>query len=214
MEADTAPVIRTFDLTKRFKNVTAVDEVSFSVQRGEVFGFLGPNGAGKTTTIAMLLGLVHPTAGSAEVLDCDIRRDLSKALRKVGSIVETPSFYPYMSGADNLLLLARLEQCLDLLLRAGIRPVALKGLDVLHRFRRPFDERTLDSAGQRLARSRQPKDRGYGRPDRGQFDRDEEVFGACAAAALYRRTMLESIPAISGLEISCRNTRLLWVICE
>ena len=56
-----------------------------------------------------------------------------------------------------------------------------------------FDGRTIDAAGQLLARSRQPLDRGYGRPDRGQFDRDEEVFGVCGAAALYRRTMLESI---------------------
>jgi GT2 family glycosyltransferase len=56
-----------------------------------------------------------------------------------------------------------------------------------------FDRLTLDSAGQRLSRARRPKDRGYGRPDRGQFDRDEEVFGACGAAALYRRTMLDSI---------------------
>ena len=71
MTEDT-PVIRTFDLTKRFKNLTAVDGVSFTVNKGDVFGFLGPNGAGKTTTIGMLLGLVHPTAGSAEVLGCDI----------------------------------------------------------------------------------------------------------------------------------------------
>ena len=56
-----------------------------------------------------------------------------------------------------------------------------------------FDGTTIDSAGQRLARSRQPLDRGYGRPDRGQFDRDEEVFGVCGAAALYRRAMLKSI---------------------
>ncbi|TET51075.1 MAG: ABC transporter ATP-binding protein [Anaerolineales bacterium] len=107
MEGDTTPVIRTYDLTKRFKKITAVDEVSFSVQRGEVFGFLGPNGAGKTTTIAMLLGLVHPTAGSAEVLGCDIRRGLSEALPRVGAVFETPGFYPYMSGVDNLLVLAR-----------------------------------------------------------------------------------------------------------
>jgi ABC-2 type transport system ATP-binding protein len=102
------PVIRTYDLTKRFKNITAVDEVNFVVQKGEVFGFLGPNGAGKTTTIAMLLGLVRPTAGSAEVLGHDIRRGLSTALRRVGSIVETPAFYPYMSGSDNLRLFARI----------------------------------------------------------------------------------------------------------
>jgi ABC-2 type transport system ATP-binding protein len=102
-------VIQTFDLTKRFKNLTAVDEVNFTVHQGEVFGFLGPNGAGKTTTIAMLLGLVRPTAGSAEVLGYDIRKDLSQALRRVGSIVETPAFYPYMSGIDNLRIFARID---------------------------------------------------------------------------------------------------------
>jgi GT2 family glycosyltransferase len=61
-----------------------------------------------------------------------------------------------------------------------------------------FDGRTLDSAGQDLGRSRQPKDRGYGRTDHGQFDRDEEVFGVCGAAALYRRSMLESIADADG----------------
>jgi ABC-2 type transport system ATP-binding protein len=103
------PVIRTHDLTKRFKKLTAVDEVNFEVHQGEVFGFLGPNGAGKTTTIAMLLGLVRPTTGSAEVLGHDIRRDLSVALRRVGAIVETPAFYPYMSGSDNLRVFARID---------------------------------------------------------------------------------------------------------
>jgi ABC-2 type transport system ATP-binding protein len=102
-------VIRTFDLTKRFKNLTAVDEINFTVHKGEVFGFLGPNGAGKTTTIAMLLGLVRPTTGSAELLGYDIRRDLSQALPRVGAIVETPAFYPYMSGIDNLRIFARID---------------------------------------------------------------------------------------------------------
>jgi ABC-2 type transport system ATP-binding protein len=103
-----SPVIRTYDLTKRFKNITAVDNVNFEVLPGEVFGFLGPNGAGKTTTIAMLLGLVRPTAGSAEVLGRDIRRGLSKALHRVGAIVEAPAFYPYLSGKDNLRIFARI----------------------------------------------------------------------------------------------------------
>jgi ABC-2 type transport system ATP-binding protein len=102
-------VIRTHDLTKRYKHLTAVDQINFEVRRGEVFGFLGPNGAGKTTTIAMLLGLVRPTAGSADVLGFDIRRDISMALRRVGAIVETPAFYPYMSGIDNLRLFARID---------------------------------------------------------------------------------------------------------
>ncbi len=105
---ENATVIRTYDLTKRFGRLTAVDGINFEVRRGEVFGFLGPNGAGKTTTIAMLLGLVRPTAGSAEVLGHDVRRDLSVALWRVGAIVETPAFYPYMSGKDNLRIFARI----------------------------------------------------------------------------------------------------------
>lgn len=105
---DDIPVIRTHDLAKRFKKITAVDGINFEVHQGEVFGFLGPNGAGKTTTIAMLLGLVRPTAGSAEVLGHDIRRNLSDVLARVGAIVETPAFYPYMSGIDNLRIFARI----------------------------------------------------------------------------------------------------------
>jgi ABC-2 type transport system ATP-binding protein len=120
-------VIRTFDLTKRFKNLVAVDEINFTVHKGEVFGFLGPNGAGKTTTIAMLLGLVRPTTGSAEVLGHDIRRDLSQALTRVGAIVETPAFYPYMSGIDNLCMFARIdggdseEQIPEIMERVGLK---------------------------------------------------------------------------------------------
>ena len=119
--------IRTFNLTKRFKNLTAVDGINFSVEKGEVFGFLGPNGAGKTTTIAMLLGLVRPTSGSAEVLGHDIRRDLSQALKRVGAIVETPAFYPYLSGIDNLRIFARIdggdkeEQIPAILERVGLK---------------------------------------------------------------------------------------------
>jgi ABC-2 type transport system ATP-binding protein len=123
-----ATVIRTHDLTKRFGRLTAVDRINFEVRRGEVFGFLGPNGAGKTTTIAMLLGLVRPTAGSAEVLGHDIRRDLSAALRRVGAIVETPAFYPYMSGADNLRILARiLGGTAEKRIPALLEQVGLKG---------------------------------------------------------------------------------------
>ncbi len=95
-------VIRTWDLTKRYSKTLAVDMLTMEVPRGEVFGFLGPNGAGKTTTIAMLLGLVHPTAGGAEVLGCDIRKNLGPALRRTGATIESPAFYPYLSGRDNL----------------------------------------------------------------------------------------------------------------
>jgi ABC-2 type transport system ATP-binding protein len=101
--------IRTDSLTKRYKQRVAVDNLSLDVRRGEVFGFLGPNGAGKTTTIAMLLALVRPTSGHAFVLGHDVQQEPAAALRHVGAMIEAPAFYPYLSGRDNLRVLARLD---------------------------------------------------------------------------------------------------------
>ncbi|NTU81683.1 MAG: ABC transporter ATP-binding protein [Chloroflexales bacterium] len=99
--------ITTDSLTKRYGERLAVDSLSLSVGRGEVFGFLGPNGAGKTTTIAMLLGLVRPTAGRATVLGHDVLSAPAAALARVGAMIEAPAFYPYLSGYDNLRVLCR-----------------------------------------------------------------------------------------------------------
>jgi len=99
--------IVTQGLTKRFGARTAVDRLDLTVRAGCVFGFLGPNGAGKTTTIGMLLGLIRPTAGSAQVLGYDVQRDAAQALTGVGAMIEAPAFYPYLSGRDNLRVLAR-----------------------------------------------------------------------------------------------------------
>ncbi len=103
--------VSVLDLTKRYPArrgsgpVTAVDHLSLSVRRGEVYGFLGPNGAGKTTTLRMLLGLVAPTSGSAAVLG--LPPGERSALSRTGSLIEGPAFYPYLSGRDNLRLMAR-----------------------------------------------------------------------------------------------------------
>jgi ABC-2 type transport system ATP-binding protein len=99
--------IVTEQLTKRYGTRTVVDALSLEVVRGEVFGLLGPNGAGKTTTIAMLLGLVHPTAGRAGVLGHDIATAPIAALNRVGAMIEAPAFYPYLSGTANLRVLAQ-----------------------------------------------------------------------------------------------------------
>jgi ABC-2 type transport system ATP-binding protein len=101
-------VIRTEGLTKQYRSVTAVTDMSMRVHRGEIFGLLGPNGAGKTTTISMLLGLIRPTSGSAEVLGYDMRTRAPEALRKVGALVEA-AFYPYMSARDNLWVMAQMS---------------------------------------------------------------------------------------------------------
>lgn len=94
-------------LTKRYNNHLAVDALDLEVNSGEIFGFLGPNGAGKTTTIGMLLGLITPTSGRAELFGHDVGQARRAALQGVGAMVETPAFYPYLSGRDNLRALAQ-----------------------------------------------------------------------------------------------------------
>ena len=97
--------METHGLTKRYGDRLAVDAVDMRVRRGEVYGFLGPNGAGKTTTRRMMLGLIRPTAGTATVLGRPAGRPDVTA--RVGALVEGPGFYPYLSGLDNLRVMAR-----------------------------------------------------------------------------------------------------------
>ncbi|HEX6451881.1 MAG TPA: ABC transporter ATP-binding protein [Trebonia sp.] len=90
-------------LTKRFRGgQLAVDAVDLAVPAGSVYGFLGPNGSGKTTTIRMLLGLAFPTSGTAELLGVKVPDGATRVLSRVGSLVEGPAFYPYLSGWENL----------------------------------------------------------------------------------------------------------------
>ena len=95
-------------LTKIIGDRTIVDDVSFAINEGEVFGFLGPNGAGKTTTIRMLVGLIKPTAGRVIICGHDLRRDFERAMRCIGCIVETPDLYRFMTGRENLAHFARM----------------------------------------------------------------------------------------------------------
>ena len=110
--------IRSSGLTKRFGDRAAVDDLDLAVPRGVVCGFIGPNGAGKTTTLRMLLGLVRPSAGTAEVLGASIERP-QDYLPRVGALIEGPAFYPTLSGRRNLDVLARLGR----LPRARIDPL-------------------------------------------------------------------------------------------
>jgi ABC-2 type transport system ATP-binding protein len=116
MTATAAPeveAITTERLTKRYGAITAVDDLSIRVECGEIFGFLGPNGAGKTTTMRMLLGLVRPTSGTAHMLGMDVAAQLEAILRRTGSIIENPTFYPFLSGRENLRIVARLTATAD-----------------------------------------------------------------------------------------------------
>jgi ABC-type multidrug transport system ATPase subunit len=102
-------VLQTHELKKSFSKIIAVDGVSLMVSRGEVYGFLGPNGSGKTTTIGLILGLLHPDAGSVRVFGEEVSPFHTKPLRRVGALVGTPSLVPYLSARRNLELLARLN---------------------------------------------------------------------------------------------------------
>lgn len=93
------PAIAASNLSKLYGRTAAVDNVNFQIGQGEIVGFLGPNGAGKTTTLRMLAGLIRPSRGRAEILDGPVP---SGTLRQVGTMIEEPSFYPYMSGWANL----------------------------------------------------------------------------------------------------------------
>jgi ABC-2 type transport system ATP-binding protein len=101
-----APPVAARGLVKRDGEIVAVDHVDLTVERGDVFGYLGPNGAGKTTSLRMLLGLIRPTEGSAELFGRDPVVDGAKALDGVAGFVEGPRFYPYLSARKNLRLLA------------------------------------------------------------------------------------------------------------
>jgi ABC-type multidrug transport system ATPase subunit len=141
-------VISTDSLTKRFGRVTAVDGVSLAVPAGVRFGLLGPNGSGKTTLVRMLLGLVHPTSGSVELLGQAMPRHAASVLPRIGALVENPAAWPHLSGRANLRLLdaagsggrrrdrqARVEDVLARVGLAGVdrRPVKAYSLGMRQR---------------------------------------------------------------------------------
>jgi ABC-2 type transport system ATP-binding protein len=96
-------------LCKRYGHIVAVDGVDLVVGHGDIYGFLGPNGAGKTTAMRILLGLMHPDAGTARLFGRDPQHELPEALDGVAGFVETPHFYPYLSGRKNLELFAAFD---------------------------------------------------------------------------------------------------------
>ncbi len=96
--------------TKNIGNKTIVQDISLSVDEGEILGFLGPNGAGKTTLIKMVTGLYSITDGQISIMGHDIKKETSKALAYVGAVIENPEMYNYLSGLDNLKLWANMHE--------------------------------------------------------------------------------------------------------
>lgn len=137
------PVISVQHLSKQYKNIHAVNDLSFTVNEGDVYGFLGQNGAGKSTTIRMLLTLVRPAAGSIELFGQNLFTHRNKVLRNIGAVIENPDVYQYLSAYNNLKIFARMN---------GIHPSQkqlMEQLDVVGLKDRALDKVQTFSQGMR-----------------------------------------------------------------
>ena len=120
--------VTTIGLCKRYGSETCVDHLALKVPQGAVYGFLGPNGAGKTTTLKMLLGLVHPSAGSVHLLGHELTpRTRLAILREVGSLIESPSYYGHLTARENLEIVRRLRGLPAAEIDEALRTVRLDG---------------------------------------------------------------------------------------
>ena len=102
-------IIEVQNLSKQFKEIRAVDNLSLNVYKGDVFGFLGPNGAGKSTTIRMLLSLIKPSGGNIKLFGKSLKENRIEILKKIGAIVEKPDFYGYMTAYKNMEILGKIS---------------------------------------------------------------------------------------------------------
>ncbi len=102
-------IIQVSSLNKQFAAVKAVDNLSFTVNQADVYGFLGQNGAGKSTTIRMLVTLISPNSGEIEMFGMNLRTHRKEILRQVGAVIERPDLYKYLTGYENLLLFAKMN---------------------------------------------------------------------------------------------------------
>jgi ABC-type multidrug transport system ATPase subunit len=139
------PVVQVKNLSKQYKNIKAVDALSFTVNEGDVYGFLGQNGAGKSTTIRMLLTLVQPTSGEIELFGLKLNTHRSETLRNIGAVIEKPDVYKYLSAYNNLKLFARMsdnhptdKQLLQQLDMVGLKE---RGHDKVHTFSQGMKQR-------------------------------------------------------------------------
>src|SRR5215212_7871742 len=102
-------IIQVTGLTKDFRDIKAVDDLSFQVPAGHVYGFLGQNGAGKSTTIRMLLTLIRPDSGVIEMFGMNLQKHRREILKKVGAIIEKPDLYKYLTALENLRIFAAIS---------------------------------------------------------------------------------------------------------
>ena len=104
-----ASIVQVSHLSKYFSDIKAVDDLSFSVNAGDVYGFLGQNGAGKSTTVRMLLTLIKPTDGKIEIFGMDLQTRRKEILKQVGAVIERPDLYKYLTGFENISMFAKMS---------------------------------------------------------------------------------------------------------
>jgi ABC-2 type transport system ATP-binding protein len=137
------------NLTRNFDSMTAVNGISFSVEKGEIFGFLGPNGAGKTTTIRMLTGQLRPTSGNAKVMGCDVVDERQKLKPQIGVVFDSQNLYERMSARDNLCFYARLYRVKKSRVEEVLSQVGLTGRagDKIKNFSNGMKQRVVIARG-------------------------------------------------------------------
>lgn len=131
-------VVKTKGLTKSFGKEKAVTGLDMKIPKGEIYGFLGPNGAGKTTTIRMLLGLVKPTSGTTHIFEKDLKKERINILKRVGALVENPSYYPHLTAYENLEALrkilgvskSRIHEVLEIVRLSDVANKKVKGFSL------------------------------------------------------------------------------------
>lgn len=118
-------IVKTKNLSKKYKHSTVVDNISLEVMKGEIYGFLGPNGAGKTTTIRMLLGLIKSSNGEIRINGKSVTKNRIEVLKNVGSLVESPSYYGNLTAFENLKVIARIREIPDVRINEVLQIVGL-----------------------------------------------------------------------------------------
>jgi ABC-type multidrug transport system ATPase subunit len=193
-------------LTKRYGKTLAVDDVTFAVQAGQIFGFLGPNGSGKTTTIGMIFDVINPTAGTISVLGRSNREALAE--RRLGGTLEQPNLYPYMTGHDNLRIVAAVKG-LD---KKHIEP-ALKAVDLLdaaHRVVNGYSLGMKQRLGLAAAMLGEPEFLIFDEPTNG-LDPDgmREIRELILSLARAGRTVFLSTHLLDEVEKICTHVAIL-----
>lgn len=103
-------IIKAEGITKEYKDIKVVNNVSFSIERGKIYGFVGPNGAGKTTTIKILLGMIRPTSGKIQIMGKDLEQSREEILGNIGALVEGPAYYGDLNAYDNMRIVALMKK--------------------------------------------------------------------------------------------------------